>query len=84
MNDLGREGTNCIAETVNNFIQSCKYFIAKSHFAQFFPDLFNRIHFRGMRRYEKQLNVFWNTEGSGLMLGSSITAQKNHIVWILP
>ena len=83
MNGLGSERTNRITETVNNFIQRCEYFIAESHSAQLFPDLFNRIHFRSIWRYEKQFYIFWNAEGSSLMPGSSITTQENDIVWIL-
>ena len=84
MNDLWSESANRITEAVNNFIQRREYFIAESHSAQLFPDLFNRIHFRSIWRYEKQFYIFWNAEGSSFMPGSSVAAQENDIVWILP
>ena len=84
MNNLGSEGTNRITEMVNDFIQRCEYFIAESHSAQFFPDLFNRIHFWSVWRYGKQFYIFRNAKRSSLMPCSSVAAQENDIIWILP
>ena len=83
VNHYGSEGTNRITKTLNDFIQCCKYFIVETHPAQFFPNLFNRIHFRGIWRQEKQFNIFWNYERSGLMPGSSVAAQENDVVRVL-
>ena len=45
-NDLVGQRTNGIAQSLNHLFQSSKYLIMESSIPEFFPNLFNRIHFR--------------------------------------
>ena len=50
-NDIVRQRTDSIAQTVHDLFQGSKNFITKSTLSDLFPNLFNWIHFRGIRRY---------------------------------
>lgn len=73
--------TNGITQAVNNFFQSSKHFISESTLANFFPNLLDGIHFRGVRRNVKKDDIFWQHHGLGFMPRSTIAAQQDHIVW---
>lgn len=75
--------TNGITQAVNNFFQSSKHFIPESTLADFFPNLFDGIHFRGVRRDVKKDDIFRQHHGLGFMPRSTVAAQQDHIVWKL-
>ncbi len=45
-NDLVRQRANSIAQSLDNFFQRSKYPVTESTLSNFFPNLFNRVHFR--------------------------------------
>ena len=57
-NCVGRKRTYSITESINNFGEGRKYFISEPSLSYFFPNLFNRIHFRRVRRYKNKFNIF--------------------------
>ena len=59
-NSLVGQGANRIAQTVNNLFQGSEYFVMESALSDFFPDLFNRIHFRCIWWDIKKNNVIWH------------------------
>ena len=83
MNGLNVERTNNIAKTVTHFFQCCENLIPETFFSKFLPDLFNWIHFRCIRRNEKQLYVLRNKKRSGFMPCGSVAAQENDVVGVL-
>ena len=80
---MGGKGANGITETKYDLIQRGKDFISEAAFAEFLPDLFNRIHFWRIRRNKKQPYIFRNAERSGLMPGSTIAAKEDDVVRVL-
>ena len=82
-NRLGGQGTDGNAETIYDFFEGLKYLISETHFTNFLPDLFNRIHLRRIGRNKEQLNIRGDAKGSCFMPGSPITAQKYDVIWIL-
>ena len=52
-----REGTNGVTETENNLIQGREHLVFKAQFPDFFPNLFNRIHFWRIRRDKEEADV---------------------------
>ena len=79
MNQFRGKATDNMAKPINNFFQRGKYFIAKPLLPDFFPDLFNRIHLRGVWRNVKQYYVIRYLERFGFMPGSTIATQQNYI-----
>lgn len=61
--DISRsQGTDRIAEAVNNFFQSGKDLVFESAFSKRFPNLFNRIHLSDVGWNDKRHNIFRNYE----------------------
>lgn len=57
--------------------------IPEAAFANFFPDLLNRIHLGRVRRDMKKDNILRQLQSSGLMPCGTITAKQNDILGIL-
>ena len=57
-NDLVRQRANSIAQSLDNFFQRSKYFVMESTLSNFFPNLFNRVHFR---------RIWWNIEKDNII-----------------
>ena len=79
-NGIRRKGADGITEAVNHLVERIKDFVTEPAFAKFFPDLFNRIHFRRIGGNKEQANVIRNAERVGLMPGSAIAAKKDDVV----
>lgn len=84
MNGRGGQCADGVTEAVNHPIQRCKYLVTETHLAKFFPDLLNRIHFRCVWRDKKEFYVRWYAERAAFVPCSSVTAQENDIIRILP
>ena len=82
MNGLGRETADRITKTVHDFLQRGEHLISEADPAQFFPDLFDRVHLRGIWGKEKQLDVVRQPKGVGLMPGGAIAAQEDRVIRI--
>lgn len=74
---------NGVTKTNHNFFQCGENLISEAAPAQFFPYLFDWIHFWRIWWNKKQAYVFRNAEGAGLMPCSTITAKENDVVRIL-
>ena len=74
------QGTDCIAQAVNDLFQRNKDFVTEPLLTDFFPNLLNWVHLRRVWRNIKQLYVFWNLKLLRFMPCCTITAQKNQIV----
>ena len=77
---LRKKGANGKAETIHNLIQGRKDLISKAQFSDFFPNLFDGIHFRGVGRNVKKDNIFWDVQHFRFVPGSTITTKQNDIV----
>ena len=58
-NDLVRQRANSIAQSLDNFFQRSKYFVMESTLSNFFPNLFNRVHFRRIWWDIEKENIIW-------------------------
>lgn len=56
-NSLIGQRANSITQTLDNFIQSSKYFVMESTLTDFFPNLLNGIHFRRIWRDMKKNDI---------------------------
>ena len=74
MNRLSGKVTDNVTKTVHDLSQRSKHLVAKTHFAELFPYLLNRIHLRRVWRKEYEFYVFRYTERSGFVPGSTVTA----------
>jgi limonene-1,2-epoxide hydrolase len=52
-----------ITQLQNNFFKGTKKFVFKTAFTNLFPDLLDRIHFRGSGRQKKQANIIRDFKG---------------------
>ena len=82
-NGIWGQGTDSIAEAINNFFQGGKYFIAKSHIPELLPDLLNWVHLRRIGWDEEKTNVFRHNQCPGFMPGGTVTAKEDYVVRIL-
>ena len=57
-NDLVRQRANSIAKSPDNFFQRSKYPVTESTLSNFFPNLFNRVHFR---------RIWWDIEKDNII-----------------
>ncbi len=57
-NDLVRQRANSIAQSPDNFFQRSKYFVMESTLSNFFPNLFNGVHFR---------HIWWDIETDNII-----------------
>ena len=77
------ERTDRIGEAVNDSFQGGEKFVAESSTAKFFPDLFHRIHLRGMRRNLKQYDIVRYVQVMGSMPRRAVAQEKNDVVGVL-
>lgn len=82
MNEAICQFADSITKAIDNTFKSGKYFILEAHLPKLFPDLFNRIHFRRIRRNEKELNILGNLQSLGLVPSGAVTAEQNDIVLV--
>ena len=82
LNDAGRQIFNHVTQTINHVIQSMKDFISETAFADLLPNLFDRVHFRGVRRNKDQCDAFRNLQFVCLMPHCSVAYQQDLIIRI--
>ena len=83
LDNLIGKTANGVTKTNHNFIQCGENLISEPAPAQFFPNLFDWIHFWRIWWNKKQTYVFRNAEGAGLMPCGAVTAKENDVVRIL-
>ncbi len=57
--DLVRQRASSNAQSLDNFFQRSKYFVMESTLSNFFPNLFNRVHFRP---------IWWDIEKDNIIM----------------
>ena len=77
------EGTNRIAEAENNLIQGSKGLIFEAKFPDLFPNLLNRIHFRGIGRDKEEADVIRDNQSLGFVPSRPITAEQDQVILVL-
>ena len=80
MNKRRRERRDGIAKTVHHFLEGRKCFVEKAAQTDSLPNLFNRIHFRGVGRKVKKMNVGRNRQSFGFVPGGAVAAKDDLIV----
>ena len=80
MNKRRRERRDGIAKTVHHFLERRKCFVEKAAQTDSLPDLFNRIHLRGVGRKGKKVNVGRNRQSFGFVPRSAVAAKDDLIV----
>ena len=80
MNKRRGERRDGIAKTVHHFLERRKCFVEKAAQTDSLPDLFNRIHLRGVGRKVKKVNVGRNRQSFGFVPGSAVAAKDDLIV----
>lgn len=74
MNSLSGKVTDNLTKTIYDLSQRSEHLVPKTHYAELFPYLLNRIHLRRVRRKEYEFYVFRYTERPRFVPGSTVTA----------
>lgn len=69
-------------QAINNLFKRTKHQITKTRGSKFTPNLFNRIHFRGVRGNIHQNDIIRTIKIICRMPGSAVTDENDHIFWI--
>ena len=80
MNKRRRERRDGIAKTVHDFLERRKSFVEKATQTDSLPDLFNRIHLRGVGGKVTKVNIGRNHQSFGFVPGSPVAAKDDLIV----
>ena len=71
-----------ITQAINDLLKRLEYFIMEAPGTKLFPDLLNRIHLWGVRRYEHQFYVWSDLQGAGFVPSCPIANKNDVIIWI--
>ena len=83
MDSIWKKVSDGFAKTIHNLVKTGKHFVSESHFTNLFPDLFDGIHLRSVRRNEEQANIWRAVDGCSFVLGGTVAAEQNHVFRIL-
>ena len=83
LNDTAREIIYNITKTINDSFKCGKYFISETALSEFFPDLFNWIHFGRIRWNKVDSDIVRDFQPFRCMPAGTIADQENMIVWIM-
>ena len=84
LNDAGRQVFDYITQTVYNLLQCLKDFVSESSLTDFLPNLFDGIHFRGVRGNENQRDLSRNNQSICLVPHGPVTHQQYLILRVCP
>ena len=74
MDHFGRQITDSVTKSIDDFFKGLKDFIFEASLTQFFPDLFNRIHLGGVWGNKKEFYVWGYTERTGFVPSRPVAA----------
>ena len=77
MNKRRGERRDGIAKTVHHFLERRKCFVEKAAQTNSLPNLFNRIHFRGVGRKVTKVSVGRNHQSFGFVPGGAVAAKDD-------
>ena len=77
------ERTDRLGEAVNDSFQRVEKVVAESSTSKFFPNLFHRIHLRGMRGNLKQYDIVRYVQVMGSMPRRAVAQKENDVVGVL-
>lgn len=77
------QATNCFAQSADSIGKRIEPLISEPHRAELLPDLFDGIHFGGIRRNRQQSDRIRTDEGFRSVPSCAVTDRKNSVYVIL-